>query len=252
MRKMKPFKKYAEGGDTGVREGSNRNIDDETRQRAMDRMKAQRVTESTKSDAPKTAAKPRPKPAAKATDTGDESARLARRAPAPVKPIRERSDTPDASMPANAPRGSAQGPGSVPKVFTAEERAERAAQPTKRSFMSELGDNASKAAAAIGATTGAAFGVKQLLKRAAAKRGANDIMAAANKRAAGVRADKKAEGASERAASAYKKRHSAPKREAPRDPDEERMAGEGPGFKRGGSVRGCGVARKGLTKGAMR
>lgn len=254
MRKMKPFKKYAEGGDTGVREGRNVNISDETRQRALDRMEARRVMESMKSDAPETAPKPRAKPAAKpmakptakVTDTGDESARMARRAPAPApRPaVAERSDTPDASMQGARDK-------SVPRVFTDEERAERAKQPTKRSFMSELKAESPKLLAGI-AGVGAATGIREILKRAAAKRGADNIMAAASKRAAGVRADKKAESASERTARVYQKRHSAPKREAPRDLDEERMSGEGGGFKKGGSVRGCGIARKGLTKGKMR
>lgn len=55
-----------------------------------------------------------------------------------------------------------------------------------------------------------------------------------------------------RAAAAKAARRRAPERPPPRDADEARMSGEGGGFRKGGKVRGHGVARKGFTKGVMR
>jgi hypothetical protein len=150
------------------REGQNPNIGDDTRERARKFVESG-GKKDTPSPARKAAPKPKPKPMAKP----------AAKAAAPV------------------PAGPAQGENSVPKVFSAEERAERAAQPTKRNFMNELGDNAGKALGAIGATAGTALGIKQLMKRAAARKaasGADDIMAAGNKRAADIRAGAGAEG----------------------------------------------------------
>ncbi len=182
MRKMKPFggkmRKYAEGGATGVREGPNRNIDDETRQRAMDRMEARRVLESMKADEPKprpkvTAPKPAPKPAAK------------------PKPIRERSDTPDASMPSDAPR--------------------KAAAPARKMGIYERSR----------AVHGSKF-LPDPIDTTPSNVDTPDIRRQARLR-----------------------KEAAARRDA-------RIAVEGGGFRKGGSIRGCGVARKGMTKGKMR
>lgn len=91
---MAKAKRYEEGG---ITEGANANIGDDTRARAMAWLKKQQEggaeEEPAASPAPvrKAApvAKPAVKPAAKVTDTGDETARLAARRPAPKKPAYE-------------------------------------------------------------------------------------------------------------------------------------------------------------------
>lgn len=92
-----------------------------------------------------------------------------------------------------------------------------------------------------------------------ADRAAEDVMAKASERASAMRGEmaKKAEKAATfkkrmMDAEARKAARKAPEKPAPRNLDEERMSGEGGAFRKGGSVRGCGIARKGLTKGKMR
>lgn len=255
------------------REGQNPNIDDDTRERAR-----KFVESGGKKEAPSPMRKAAPKPAAKAPTPP---------APKPApKPAAERSAAPEPA------RGPAQSDASVPRVFTDEERAERAAQPARRSFASELGDNAAKALGAIGATTGAALGARQLMKRAATRKaaseaddmmaaanrraqdirgslGADDIMAAASKRATGNRAFKRIEAEDDAAMAARRAAEEAAERKAamqaakrgrasllkPKDAEYGsggfRMGGKVAKYAKGGSVggRGDGLAQRGKTKG---
>ena len=260
MRKMKPFggkmRKYAEGGaadepdetgtyKSGVRIGRNVNIDDDVRARAMrqvDRAEAKETLKALAAErpAPKVAAKPAPKAAAK---------------PAPKA----------AAKP--APKAAAPADSSVPKVFTDEERAERAKQPTKRSFMDDVRDNAGKIAAGVGAA-GAAGAIALARRARAARSGLRTVLsnqkalpapprkpelsAPARKDALPAPAKRPQLGGPESRKLLPARKRKEPVKPTPRDRDEERMSGEGGGFRKGGSVRGCGVARKGLTKGKMR
>lgn len=211
MRKMKPFKKYAEGGDTGVREGRNRNIDDETRQRALDRMEARRVMESMKSDAPKPAAKPMAKPAAKpapkVTDTGDESARMARRAPAPAKA------EPKTGMTAVAEKREKAG-----NIYTRSRGQSGLPPPIDTTPKIDTTDVRRQARLKEEAQARAASRPKPVVS--------NDADTADEDR----------------------EKMTPAQRSAARGAALKRFLG----FKSGGSIRGCGVARKGLTKGKMR
>ena len=73
---MKKMRRYADGGD--IREGRNENIDDDTRARAM-----RFVQSGGKREEDEAAPAPKRMAPKRVTDTGDESARMAKRAPAP-------------------------------------------------------------------------------------------------------------------------------------------------------------------------
>lgn len=259
MKKMKPFggktRRYSEGGSTeepdetgtytsGVRMGRNANIGDDTRARAMamlDRNEAKSTLKSLADErpAPKAAPKAAAKPAAAKPATDMER----RGAGAETK---GGNDEPSA-------RAEARKAG----IPMDDEPASPSTSTRGSRFLEGLKDNAGKALAATGAAAGvgAAYKIgKTLAARQGAKQ-ADSIMAAATKRAAENRERK--QGLSEmreRAQEAAKSRERAPLvRRAPKDMDEARMADEGgPNFRKGGSVRGCGVARRGLTKGTMR
>lgn len=278
MKNRKPFKgrirKMAEGGDptegadetgmfeSGVRLGRNVNISDDTRARAMaqaNRAEAKETLSALARErpapkaAPKAAAKAAAKPAPKAmTDTGDESERMARRAPAPARAGTledpeyrkklEKSQALERVYPEEVAGAGALG--MVNRLARGAARAgARRASTDGLSTLKELpGPAARKAlpapaegAAARSAPPRALSGPAKALPAPEKGGRLNSIMEAARKRAAAMREARQN-----------------PQKPAARDADEARMAGEGPGFRKGGSVRGCGVARKGLTKGKMR
>jgi hypothetical protein len=176
MSNWKKGKGYADGGEIqsdaeempGIRLGQNANISDDTRARAMAQAaRADRGKDPEMDSKPARASKRAAAPS-KATDTGDESSRLSRRAPA-----RGMANDDDASIP-KAEYDATERPRS---------RASR--------FMDDLGENASKAFQATVGGAVAAKGVKAgvgALRRAyqGAKQG-DDIMAAGAKRARAAR-----------------------------------------------------------------
>jgi hypothetical protein len=224
MKNRKPFKgrirKMAEGADLtegadetgtferGVKLGRNVNISDDTRARAMaqaNRAEAKKTLAALARErpAPRAAAKAAPRAAA-ATDTGDESERMARRAPAPAR------------------AGTLEDPEYRKKL-------------EKGQALERVYPESVAGAGALGAVNRLARAAAKALPAPEKGGRLNSIMEAARKRAAAMREARQN-----------------PQRTPPRDVDEARMAGEGPGFRKGGSVRGCGIARKGLTKGKMR
>lgn len=259
MKKLKPFKgrvrRFAEGGEpdetgtyaSGVTLGSNKNISDETRQRAMDRMEAKRTLDELAKARPAVA-----KPTVKAAplDTGDETDRLQKRYVAPRAAAKEQR------FPSEPP----------PRKGTLEDPEYRKTLEKKQALESVhpedfIGGGALKVARA---------GATALASGMAGKKAASDIMKRAGERAAENRANKAEASelmrrATERAAESRAatsadlakgarrtQTEAVNKRAAARDADEARMGGEGGAFRKGGSVRGCGIARKGLTKGTMR
>ena len=280
MKNRKPFKgcirKMAEGADltegadetgtfeSGVRLGRNVNISDDTRARAMAQANRAEAKETLAAlarerPAPRAAAKAAPRAAPKAaaaTDTGDESERMARRAPAPARESARAGTLEDPEYRKKLEKGQALervypesvagagALGAVNRLARAVAQAStRRASTQGLSTLKELPGPAARKALPAPAEGAAARSVSPKALSGPAKalpapeKGGrlNSIMEAARKRAAAMREARQN-----------------PQRTPPRDVDEARMAGEGPGFRKGGSVRGCGIARKGLTKGKMR
>jgi hypothetical protein len=261
MKNRKPFKgllrRMAAGGAasdepdetgtfrSGVRLGRHSGISDDVRRRAVDRMEAQRTLKALADERPAPAAKPTPKPTPRAEA---KPAPRAEAKPAPraeAKPPPTPAEKPAAKVEAKpAPKRDNSVP--TPEAMSAErERVRRLAE--ARRPMDEARDRVSKGMAAGVGAAGAlagAYGAGRALTKAAqaaraARQQASDVMRRAGERATAARARKQAQS-------------KMPERKPPRDADEERMSGEGGAFRKGGSVRGDGRARKGHTKGKMR
>lgn len=279
MKNRKPFKgrvrKMAEGGDltegadetgtfeSGVKLGRNVNISDDTRARAMaqaNRAEAKETLAALARERPasRTAAKAAPRAAA-ATDTGDESERMARRAPAPARAgtledpeyrkTLEKGQALERVYPEEVAGAGALG--MVNRLARAAARTTaRRASTEGLSTLKELPGPAARKALPAPAEGAAARSVppKTLSGPAAARATPPKALPAPAK---GGESSGIMEAARKRAAAMREARQN-PQKASARDADEARMAGEGPGFRKGGSVRGCGIARKGLTKGKMR
>lgn len=283
MKNRKPFKgrirKMAEGADltegadetgtfeSGVRLGRNVNISDDTRARAMAQANRAEAKETLAAlarerPAPRAAAKAAPRAApraAAATDTGDESERMARRAPAPARagtledPEYRTKLEKEQALERVYPESVA-GAGTLGAVNrlarAAAQASTRRASTQGLSTLKELPGPAARKALPAPAEGAAARSVspKTLSGPAAARATSPKALPAPAK---GGESSGIMEAARKRAAAMREARQN-PQRTPPRDADEARMAAEGPGFRKGGSVRGCGIARKGLTKGKMR
>jgi hypothetical protein len=275
--------------ESGVKLGRNVNISDDTRSRAMamiERLNKGKDIESAPAPkaapraAPKLAPRAAPKLAPKAmTDTGDGSERKA------AAPASARSSAPDSSLRYPPARSSASE--SAPARESARagtlEDPEYRKKLEKGQALERVYPESVAGAGALGAVNRLARAAAQASTRRASTQGLSTLKelpgpaarkalpAPAEGAAArsvspkalsgpakalpapekGGRLNSIMEAARKRAAAMREARQN-PQRTPPRDVDEARMAGEGPGFRKGGSVRGCGIARKGLTKGKMR
>jgi hypothetical protein len=219
---------YAVGGEVdempGIRLGPNANISDDTRSRAMamvERLnKGKDVDSAPAKKAPvRKAAKP-----SKVMDTGDETSRLSRRGVKASAASQSPSQS-DNSVPTEANR--AKDPQPVRRKdseMSVNERLGRAFKNNKEAVATGVAAaSAYPAFRAAKAGTEIVKGVgRRIAERFGARKGADDVMSAANKRAGDSRTARQA----------------TPERPPSRDMDEERMAGEGGAFKRGGLVKG--------------
>lgn len=255
MKKMKPFKgrirRFAEGGDpdesgtyeSGVRVGQNANISDDVRARAMARAARANLgkdpeLESQPAERPaaKSASKPTAKPAA--TDTGDETARLEKRGP--VDPGYRKGTLEDPEY----------------RKTLEKKQALESVHPEEYIVGGGTLKALQKGAAALAARGSALKTIgESTANRLAGPAARKALPAPAEKSAArleGVSPRPPLSGGAAKALPAPRPATRTPPRKPPRDVEEARMSGEGGAFRKGGSVRGCGIARKGFTKGKMR
>ena len=252
MTPKKPAKKmprkFAEGG---VAEGPNKNIDDDTRARALARVNM-RAEESEGRKPGAKASKPVPKAAPKTPraplDTGDEADRLAGRG---VKSTPKSDYNPARDL-------------SVPAAESTYEPYKPSRMERAKTFASEAGREAMRNLDALGPMALAgAIGAKALRGGMQATRQAEGVMAKGAARAAETR-DRMAalrEGR-ERAQEAVKARETAKEtaqasRRSPKSVEEDAFAAEGnPNFKKGGKVKkyatGGSVKGWGMARGARK
>lgn len=231
---MKRTKRFDEGGD--VPEGGRFAKDDsDIYRRAREAVLRQQLDEQF---GERPAAR-RAAPAARATDTGDETARLRRReimgTPSMSEGVKERL------------RAQALEPVQPEAMF---------APPLRGLNLAARGLSAARAAAPAARAAPAVEPARKATIARPLPKGTNPVKKRAERaeRAKSEREGKQgmeAEGGSP--AKASPPPPPPPRREPPRDLDEMRMSGEGPGFRKGGSVgasrRADGIAQRGKTRG---
>lgn len=235
---MKRTKRFAEGGD--VPEGGRFAKDDsDIYRRAREAVLRQQLDEQF-GEKP---SRPAARRAARVTDTGDETARLAERyKPRSVEPPPSMTPEIEARL-----REQALVPVQPEAMF---------APPLRGLNMAARGLSAARAAAPAARAAPAVETARKATTTRPLPKGTNPVKKREERaeRSKSEREGKQgmeAEGGSP--AKASPPPPPPPRREPPRDLDEMRMSGEGPGFRKGGSVgasrRADGIAQRGKTRG---